>query len=165
MSKRTASGPWPMRSLRAEPTRTMGITMTMFPFFSKRRALSLCLAAVLSGCATTASGGHNPFDPNSIPGASTAEDPIQIDVQNSNFNDVTIWAIRSGQRVRLGRVTGKTDQRFRIAWNPAIPIYFTVDEVGGRGCRTNSLSVERNARVWIMIPANIGLQPCQAGRR
>ena len=165
MSKRTASGPWPMRSLRAEPTRTMGITMTMFPFLSKQRALSLCLAAVLSGCATTASGGHNPFDPNSIPGASTAEDPIQIDVQNSNFNDVTIWAIRSGQRVRLGRVTGKTDQRFRIAWNPAIPIYFTVDEVGGRGCRTNSLSVESNARVWIMIPANIGLQPCQAGRR
>ena len=76
-----------------------------------------------------------------------------------------IWAIRSGQRIRLGRVTGKTDERFRIAWNSAIPIYFTIDEVGGRGCRTNSLSVDRNSRVWVMIPSNIGLQPCQAGRR
>jgi len=143
----------------------MCIKMSMKPFRPMIRALPLVLAAALAGCGGGATGGHNPFDPNSIRGSSAAEDPIQIDVQNSNFNDVTIWAIRSGQRVRLGRVTGKTDQRFRIAWNAAVPIYFAIDEVGGRGCRTNSLSVEPNARVWIMIPANIGLQPCQAGRR
>ena len=139
----------------------------MTSYTSMSRLLLLALAVTLAGCGGGGAGGgaRNPFDPNAIPNSSSAEDPIQIDVQNSNFNDVTIWAIRSGQRVRLGRVTGKTDQRFRIAWNPAVPIYFAIDEVGGRGCRTNQLSVERNARVWIMIPANIGLQPCQAGRR
>lgn len=143
----------------------MCVTMSMSLHNPLIRVLPLALAAVLSGCGGGGAGSHNPFDPNAIPGSSAGEDPIQIDVQNSNFNDVTIWAIRSGQRIRLGRVTGKTDERFRIAWNPAIPIYFAIDEVGGRGCRTNSLSVDPNARVWVVIPANMGLQPCQAGRR
>ena len=152
-------------SPEAEPTRMMCITMTMSLRITMTRLSLLAFALILSGCGGGNAGTRNPFDPNAIPGSSSAEEPIQIDVQNSNFNDVTIWAIRSGQRIRLGRVTGKTDQRFRIGWNPALPIYFTIDEVGGRGCRTNMLSVEPNARVWIMIPTNIGLQPCQAGRR
>ena len=138
--------------------------MIMKPYAALTRVLPLALAVVLSACGG-GGAGHNPFDPSSIPGSSAGDEPIQVDVQNSNFNDVTIWAIRSGQRIRLGRVTGKTDEQFRIAWNPAVPIYFTIDVVGGRGCRSNSLSVERNARVWLVIPANIGLQPCQAGRR
>jgi len=140
-------------------------TMCMNSLSLMIRPLSLLLALTLSGCAGGGAGSPNPFDQSSIRGSSPSEDPIQIDVQNSNFNDVTIWAIRSGQRIRLGRVTGKTDQRFRIAWNPALPIYFSIDVVSGRGCTTNSLPVEPNARVWLMIPANIGLQPCQAGRR
>jgi len=138
--------------------------MTMTSLKSMIRAIPLALAVALAGCGGGAAG-HNPFDPSSIPNASPSEDPIQIDIQNSNFNDVTIWAMRSGQRIRLGRVTGKTDQRFRIAWNAAIPISFSVDVVGGRGCRSNSLAVEPNARVWLVVPANMGLQPCQAGRR
>lgn len=143
----------------------MFTTMLMSLRTTMTRLSLLAFALTLSGCGGGNAGTRNPFDPNAVPASSSAEAPIQIDVQNSNFNDVTIWAIRSGQRIRLGRVTGKTDQQFRIGWNPALPIYFTIDEVGGRGCRTNMLSVEPNARVWIMIPTNIGLQPCQAGRR
>lgn len=139
--------------------------MIMTRFFRPSGTMLLAgLVLALSGCGSS-TAGHNPFDPSSIPGAGALDDPIRIDVQNSNFNDVTIWAIRQGQRIRLGRVTGKTDETFRIAWNVAVPISFAIDEVGGRGCRTNSLSVDVNARVWIVIPANIGLQPCQAGRR
>ncbi len=107
---------------------------------------------------------RSPFD-GPVSSGSSAEDPIQVDVQNLNFNDVTIWAMRQGQRIRLGRVTGKTDQTFRIDWNVALPISFVIDVVGGRGCRTGQIGVDRDSKVWIAIPSNVGTQPCRIGRR
>lgn len=119
--------------------------------------------ATVSGCATR-NQFPNPFDGSSA-AATGAEDPIRVDVQNLNFNDVTVWAMRQGQRVRLGQVTGKTDETFRINWNLAIPISFVVDVTGGRSCQTGSIGVDPDAVVWVSVPANVGAQPCYAGRR
>lgn len=127
------------------------------------RSLLLIALLAAAGCGASRNEARSPFDGGR--GGSASEDRIQIEVQNLNFNDVTLWAVRQGQRVRLGRVTGKTDETFSIDWNPALPIYIVVDVTGGRGCRTNQVSVERNARVWIVIPSNVGTQPCRLGRR
>jgi hypothetical protein len=118
---------------------------------------------LMSGC-TARTSAPSPFDGDPGTGSRT-EDPIRIDVQNLNFNDATVWAIRQGQRVRLGRVTGKTDETFTLDWNLALPISFVIDVTGGRECQTGRIGVERNARVWVQIPSNVGMQPCQAGRR
>lgn len=123
----------------------------------------LATAVLLSACGPTRSTA-NPFD-GSVAGGTATEDPIRVEVQNLNFNDITIWSLRGGQRIRLGRVTGKTDETFRINWNTAVPIAFEIDVTGGRGCRTPEVPVERNARVWLSVPSNVGVQPCQAGRR
>jgi hypothetical protein len=135
---------------------------------SMKTISSILLVSALLGltaCGTSRSSAPSPFDGTAGRG-STAEDPVRIDVQNINFNDVTVWAVRpSGQRTRLGQVTGKTDETFRIQWNLAVPIYFAIDVTGGRGCRTGQVSVERNARVWVIVPSNVGSQPCRAGRR
>ena len=104
----------------------------------------------------------NPFDPS--PPEGTA-DRIRVEVQNLNFNDVTVWAMRSSQRIRVGRVTGKTDQTFTIEWNVAVPISFRVDVVAGRSCETERVPVDANSRVWVTIPSSLGLSPCRAGRR
>lgn len=105
----------------------------------------------------------SPFDGTA--GESGVEDPIRIEVQNLNFNDITVYAMRQTQRVRLGRVTGKTDGVFEIDWNLAVPIYFVIDVTGGRSCRTQSVGVERSGRVWVSVPSNVGTQPCRIGRR
>lgn len=118
---------------------------------------------LLAGCATGGSA-RNPFDPSDTRGGGTDE-PLRIEVQNLNFNDVTIWAMRQGQRIRMGRVTGKTDQTFRIDWNMAVPISFAIDVTGGRSCGTGTIGVESNATVWVAVPANVGSQPCRTGRR
>lgn len=123
----------------------------------------LALSLLLTACGAPRASS-NPFDGSGVPGGSASEDPIRVEVQNLSFNDVTIWAVRQGQRIRLGRVTGKTDESFRLAWNVAMPISFEIDEVGGRGCRTGQVLVEPNARVWLSIPSNVGIQPCRAGR-
>lgn len=129
------------------------------------RSIALLVGLVLvAGCATSRNLSPSPFSEGGASG-STAEDPIRVEIQNLNFNDITVWAVRQGQRIRLGRVTGKTDETFRVDWNPAIPIYFVIDVTGGRSCRTPQVAVDRNAAVWVSVPANVGNQPCYAGRR
>lgn len=131
---------------------------------TSRILLALGAIALMAGCATR-SDAPSPFDERRVGGAAASEDPIRIDVQNLNFNDVTVWAMRGSQRIRLGRVTGKTDQTFRISWNVAVPISFNIDVTGGRSCQTGQLGVEPDAVVWLTIPGNVGQQPCRVGRR
>jgi hypothetical protein len=125
---------------------------------------ALCALVILPGIVTACGGGtaQNPFDGST---ATPGGERIRIEVQNLNFNDATVWALRSSQRIRVGRVTGKTDQMFDIAWNTAQPIAIQVDVVSGRGCRTNAVAVEPNSRVWVTIPSDMGLGQCRIGRR
>lgn len=130
--------------------------------FTHRAGLVLTVV-VLSACGASRAA-PSPFE--GVHEGAPSEDPIHIDVQNLNFNDVTLWAVReAGQRIRLGRVTGKTDETFRIPWNLAMPIGFEIDVVGGRSCRTGQVAVDRNAAVWVIVPSNVGTQPCRVGRR
>jgi hypothetical protein len=122
--------------------------------------LAVATLAVAAGCG--GGSARNPFDPSSTPGGG---DRIRVEVQNLNFNDVTIWALRNSQRVRVGRVTGKTDQTFTIAWNVAQPIWFEIDVVSGRSCRTPQVPVDPDSSVWVVIPSAMGLSACRAGRR
>lgn len=117
---------------------------------------------VSSGCVGAMGEVTDPFARGGSGGASEA---VRIEVQNLNFNDVTVFALRSGQQVRLGRVTGKSDQAFTISWNFAIPISFRVDIVGGQSCRTPSIGVDPGSRVWVQIPSDAGLSNCRSGRR
>ena len=117
---------------------------------------------VLVACSACGAGRtRNPFDPSSAEGT---EDRIRVTVQNLNFNDVTVWAMRSSQRIRVGRVTGKTDRNFTIEWNVALPISFQVDVVAGRSCGTGLVQVDPNSRVRVTVPSSVGLSPCRAVR-
>lgn len=120
------------------------------------------VVALVAGSACGGGSARNPFDPSAT---RTGAERIRIEVQNLNFNDVTVWAMRQSQRVRVGRVTGKTDQNFTIEWNVAQPIWFEVDVVSGRSCRTGQVPVDPQSRVWLVIPSEIGLSACRAGRR
>jgi hypothetical protein len=122
------------------------------------------LLTIGQGCASSREA-RSPVDGPSTRSTRGSEDPIVIEVQNLNFNDVSIWTVRSGQRIRLGRVTGKTDKTFRIGWNVAVPIRFDIDVTGGRSCATANVAVDPNAFVWVSIPSSVGPQPCRVGRR
>lgn len=129
---------------------------------ARRVIMAIGMLVVFTGCST---GGRvrSPFDGSRA--SASGLDPIEIEVQSLNFNDVTVWAVRQGNRIRLGQVTGKTNHIFRIDWNVAIPISFMIDVIGGRSCTTGRISVDRNSRVWISVPANVGNQPCRISRR
>jgi hypothetical protein len=129
---------------------------------SRLRVLALAASlAAASACSSLAGSARNPFD-GSL--EQQQEDRLRIQIQNMNFNDITIYAVSSSQRVRLGNVTGKTDQNFRLEWNFANPISFEIDVLGGRGCQTSPLPVEPGARVWVQVPNEVGVSGCRAGR-
>lgn len=71
------------------------------------RALTLALA-------TAASPGGAQVAPQSAP----PRREIAIEVRNDNFNDATVYAIRSGLRQRLGWVSGFGKGTFTFRWPP-----------------------------------------------
>jgi hypothetical protein len=120
---------------------------------------------ILSACST---GGRtlSPFDGPPPEGAMSTDDPISIEIQNLSFNDITVWALRSGgQRRRIARVTGKSDEKVRIGWNVAMPISFFIEQTAGRSCSIPAIGVEVDAVVVVSIPSNVGMQPCRSWRR
>ena len=127
---------------------------------------ALYFDVTLAACSSRTEG-RSPFtDPPPAPGQSSTEDPIRVEIQNLSFNDITVWAVRSGgQRTRIARVTGKTDTTVTIGWNVAVPVSFFIEQTAGRSCSTAQIGVEAQARVWVQVPSNVGRQPCRAGRR
>lgn len=119
----------------------------------------LLLVLGLTACAK--SQALNPF---AGPGGGRGDSSIRVRVENQNFGDATIHAIRGGERIRLGQVTGKSEKDFTMRWNFSLPLQFEVNIVGGQGCGVRPLSVDPGDRVWVRIPTQIGASPCYAGK-
>lgn len=66
------------------------------------------LAFLLSGCLLGRGETDSPFS------GYRSDAPVTLEVSNSHWNDVTVYALVSGQRVRLGRVTAQTQERMEL---------------------------------------------------
>jgi hypothetical protein len=96
--------------------------------------------------------------------AERGEEQIQVRIENHNFNDANVHALRGGERIRLGTATGKTDEDFRVRWNGTFPVEFEISLVGGGSCRVRSMIVDPGDRVWVRIPSEIYASECIAGK-
>ncbi len=85
-------------------------------------------------------------------------------MENLNFGDATVHALRGGERIRLGQVTGKSEKSFTIRWNFSVPLEFQVDLVGGEACGIQPMTVDPGDRIWVRIPTQVGPTPCYAGK-
>jgi hypothetical protein len=110
-----------------------------------RSFLAPALAAVIAlGCSRTPPA---PVDPTT---------PAMVEVENQAFNDMTIYVIRSGMRMRLGTVFGNSKAVFEIPRtmvNPGLPIRFQADPIGGnRAPVTQEITVGPGETVVLRIP-------------
>ena len=120
------------------------------------------LALVLGGLQACAKPqADNPF---AAPGTGRGEGSIRVRVENQNFGDAVVYAVRGGERVRLGDVTGKSDRNFTMRWNFSLPLEFEVNIIGSRGCRVRPMSVSPGDQVWMRIPTQIDSSPCYSGK-
>jgi len=79
-----------------------------------------------------------------------------VKVENQNFLDMEIFVLREGQRVRLGMVTGKTTQVFKIPAElvqRAVLLSFELHPISGpANPRTQTIMVRPGDRVELTIP-------------
>ena len=101
-----------------EPPNHREITMTCLAHHNRLAKAVVLGLVVIASTACLAQGraiGPDPFRGGSS-GPSGGSGEIRIQVRNSNFNQATVYAVRVGNRRRLGRVQGATDQQFRMPW-------------------------------------------------
>jgi hypothetical protein len=93
-----------------------------------RFASILAVFALLTGCASTPDTEErvNPFGD----GDGAASEDVLLTVENNDFRDASIYANWSGVRRRVGSVTGKTSETFRMEWR-AEEIQLEIDFLGG----------------------------------
>jgi hypothetical protein len=77
-------------------------------------------------------------------------------VENQGFSDMTIYAIRSGQRVRLGNAPGNSTTTFTIPPNlifGATPLRFLADPIGSnRTPVSDEITVQPGDQVRLVLP-------------
>jgi hypothetical protein len=94
------------------------------PLGAIARSLVLALAAASLGCST----GRAPRNADDGPVRTT------IDVQNQDFNDMTVYAVTNGSRTRLGIAAGNTTTVLTIPdylLNGTTFLRFVADPIGG----------------------------------
>jgi hypothetical protein len=79
-----------------------------------------------------------------------------VRVENQGFSDMTVYAIRSGQRVRLGIATGNSTTTFTIPANlifGATPLRFLADPIGSsRTPVSDEITVQPGDQVRLVLP-------------
>ncbi len=124
-------------------------------FRPRRLAWAALLATALPGCSL-------PEVPNPFARArgGDGDEHVQITVQNHNYLDATVHAVRGGERLRLGEVTGKSEKSFTLQWRLSLPVEFQIHLIGDGGCTVQAMSVEPGDRVWVRIPVEISGTLC-----
>lgn len=114
---------------------------------SRSIALALFFPSLLA-CTTMASGS----------GGADQNQPTVLQVENQGFPDMTVYAVRSGQRVRLGIATGLSKSKFTIPsslLSGVTPLRFVADPIGGnRASVSQEITVSPGDTVMMTIPAS-----------
>ena len=92
-----------------------------------RLAGSFALAALLAACATSRPGPESA--PSPFEAGAGVSDEVLLTVENNDFRDASIYALWNGVRKRVGSVTGKTSETFRMQWQSE-EIQLQVDFLG-----------------------------------
>lgn len=126
-----------------------------------RPFLPLAAVVVLGLSACVKPTALNPFAPR---GSRPGEGSVRVLVENQNFGDATVFALRGGERIRLGTVTGKSDENFTVRWNFSLSMEFEIHIIGGQGCRVRPMPVDPGDRVFVRIPTEVSTQACYSGK-
>lgn len=102
-----------------------------------RTPFPVLAVVLLAACASSPMPGSEmrPF-------TQTAPNSITLIVQNQNFADVRLYALRQAGRESLGVVTGLSDEEFTLDWSFSEPLRIEIDMLAGPSCTTEELTAD-----------------------
>jgi len=113
-----------------------------------RESIIAGLAALMidaAGCAT-----HHPS------AAAAPPEPVEVTVNNSNYLDVDVFAVRGTSRGRVGSVTGLSTATFHVPvqYTPDGNLQLLVDPIGSSSTyMTDKISVSPGVHVELTVTA------------
>ena len=131
------------------------------PRSTPRAIASLVVLALTSGALACGSAGtvQDPF------GGDRGMKQVRIEVWNANWNDATLYAIRGGERRRIGRVGGKSEAEFVVSWATTARMRIEIDLLGGDSCVTRGMVVSPGDHLEIRVPSDLSMDPECVRRR
>jgi hypothetical protein len=112
---------------------------------SKSIVVAIFLTAVVA-CSTFSRGS----------GTADQNQPTVVEVDNQGFQDMDVYAVRSGQRWRLGLATGTSKTKLTIPQTMVsglTPLRFIADPIGGRRASVSQeITVSPGDTVVMTIP-------------
>ena len=107
------------------------------------------LGLVLSGAAFGCSRSRT------APFTSQADARINIEVINYGFDDITLHALWSGKRVRLGRVSGTQTGNFMLPWDWTDQLRIRIDVLAGGECTTRGIWTDPGDHILLEIQSHL----------
>jgi hypothetical protein len=105
---------------------------------SALKRFGLALLVATAGCATSRPlASSDPFATGDGRASS-----VRIEVQNLNFTQARLYAIRDGQRLNLGTVEGKQDDDFTMEWLFSHELRIEINMLAGPTCTTEPMVVD-----------------------
>jgi len=116
------------------------------------------LLIVLAACVVAACAGAGlDLEKDGLPAAARE---VVVEVENSNWADIVVYAVRNGSRTRLGMVPSMGRERFVLPSSvitAASNVQLVVDPIGGRPYVFPPVIVERGQRVELRLENNLNL--------
>ncbi|HKJ92741.1 MAG TPA: hypothetical protein VJ957_06215 [Longimicrobiales bacterium] len=110
----------------------------------RRLIPTLAVALLVGGCAL--------FHAPSAPGH---QQTVRLHVDNQNFNDATLYVrYEGGAPIRLGQVTGKTQDVFSFRYHPG-RVRIEIRLLAGGTHLTDPIAVDPGDDLDLIIPSNI----------
>lgn len=121
-------------------------------------SVALTAAGVAGGCATGRGAGTYDELTSAQP---APEHAATVRVENNNWQDVDVYAIRSGQKIRLGMVTSMTSTDFALpasllTGSPNVQLYIHPIGTNG-GYLSQSMLVAAGQTIDLRVENNINL--------
>lgn len=118
----------------------------------------LSTALVLAACGQKGRLVGDPFqgDPR--------DETIRIHVTNLNFMDATLWAVTTGERKKLGILTGKRQEVYTIPWDFSTDLRIEIDLLASGKCLTDALPVSPGEDIELIIDLEFTNSPNCRGR-
>lgn len=124
---------------RFEPLHSAGSPMT-------KRSIGLAFFLAIAACSTVPPGS----------GVADQDARTAVQVENRGFQDMTVYAVRSSQRIRLGIVPGHSTKVFdvpRALLGGLTPLRFIADPIGTtRASVSEEITVAPGDTVVMTIP-------------